>query len=59
MDDLFDGRGEGSTRDVEVEFVTRYAIPETTLETLTWFLGDVSPRTVAAMRSFVHLPDLF
>jgi glutamate racemase len=60
--DLFgtppEGR-EGTARHVEVEFVTRYAIPETTLETLTWFLSDVSPRTVAAMRSFVHLPDLF
>ena len=59
VDDLFDGRGEGSMQDVEVEFVTRYAIPETTLETLTWFLGDISPRTVGAMRSFAHVPDLF
>ncbi len=54
----FDGRG-GENRDVGVAFVTRYAIPDTTVETLTWFLSDISPRTVAAMRSFVHLPDLF
>lgn len=53
------GRGEGLRRDVEVEFVTRYAIPATTLETLTWFLSDISPKTVAAMQNFVHLPDLF
>ena len=59
VDDLFDARAEGITREVEVEFVTRYAIPEATLETLAFFLGEVSPRTVAAMRSFVHLPDLF
>ncbi len=62
VDDLFgtrsDGRGEG-TRRVEVEFVTRYTIPETTLETLTFFLSGISPRTVAAMQNFVHLPDLF
>jgi glutamate racemase len=63
VDDLFGTRfehpGEGVRRDVDVEFVTRYAIPETTLETLTLFLSAISPRTVAAMRNFVHLPDLF
>lgn len=46
-------------REVDVRFVTRYVIPETTLETLSWFLRDVSPRTVAAMQSFEHIPDLF
>src|ERR1700686_1326740 len=46
-------------REVDVEFVTRYAIPEAAVEALTWFLSDVSPRTVAAMKNFVHLPDLF
>jgi glutamate racemase len=45
--------------EVTVEFVTRYAIPETTIEALTFFLEPISPRTVAAMRNFVHLPDLF
>lgn len=63
VDDLFrtesDARGEETTRQVEVEFVTRYAIPETTLETLSWFLSEISPRTVAAMQNFVHVPDLF
>lgn len=63
VDDLFGtrsgGRGKGSSRQVEVEFVTRYAIPETTMEALTWFLSEISPPTVSAMRSFVHLPDLF
>lgn len=48
-----------ASRDVAVEFVTRYAIPATTVEALEWFLRDVSPRTVAAMRNFVHVPDLF
>ena len=46
-------------REVAVEFVTRYAIPEATVEALTWFLSDISPRTVAAMKNFVHIPDLF
>jgi hypothetical protein len=62
VDDLFETRldaGAGMNRDVNVEFVTRYAIPEATLEALTWFLSDISPRTVAAMKNFVHLPDLF
>ncbi len=59
VDDLFDRGGGGSAREVEVEFVTRYAIPETTLETLTFYLSGISPRTVAAMRGYVHVPDLF
>ena len=42
-----------------MEFVTRYAIPEATVEALTFFLDGISPKTVAAMRNFVHLPDLF
>lgn len=57
--DLFPSRSGGTNRDAEVEFVTRYAIPRTTIETLTWFLSEISPRTVAAMQNFVHLPELF
>jgi glutamate racemase len=48
-----------SHRDVDVAFVTRYRIPDTAVEALTWFLSDVSPRTVAAMQNFEHVPDLF
>lgn len=62
VDDLFGTRsdaGVGMNREVGVEFVTRYAIPEATVEALTWFLFDISPRTVAAMKNFVHIPDLF
>ncbi len=63
VDDLFGRRlDDGSAaihREAGVEFVTRYAIPEATVEALTWFLADISPRTVAAMKSFVHVPDLF
>ncbi|HKB80526.1 MAG TPA: hypothetical protein VKH35_12510 [Thermoanaerobaculia bacterium] len=53
------GGGSEINRAVDVEFVTRYAIPRSTVEALTFFLSDVSPRTVAAMRNFVHVPDLF
>ena len=57
--DLFPSGAGGGNHDVEVEFVTRFAIPPATSETLTWFLSGISPRTVAAMQNFVHLPDLF
>jgi glutamate racemase len=58
VDDLF-GNAAGTSRAVQVELVTRYAIPPATVEALTWFLGDISPRTVEAMKNFVHVPDLF
>ncbi|HEX9985573.1 MAG TPA: hypothetical protein VGF69_20110 [Thermoanaerobaculia bacterium] len=61
VDDLFSAQPASAdgNRDVDVQFVTRYAIPAVTVETLTWFLSGISPRTVAAMQHFVHLPDLF
>jgi glutamate racemase len=59
VDDLFGPQTEGTHRDVDVRFVTRYAIPDATVEALSYFLNEVSPRTVAAMRNFEHLPDLF
>ena len=59
VDDIFGDQAEGPHREVEVQFVTRYAIPAATVEALTWFLSEISPRTVAAMKSFVHVPDLF
>jgi glutamate racemase len=57
VDDLFADRG--AHRDADVQFVTRYAIPAATVEALTYFLSEISPRTVAAMKNFVHVPDLF
>jgi glutamate racemase len=59
VDDLFGGQPEGPHHDVAVRFVTRYAIPDATVEALTFFLDPISPRTVAAMKNFEHLPDLF
>jgi glutamate racemase len=58
VDDLF-GAGAEMNREVDVEFVTRYAIPEATVEALTWFLNDISAKTVGAMKNFDHVPDLF
>ena len=59
VEDLFGTSDPGSVHDVEVQFVTRYAIPEATLEAMSWFLGGISPRTVEAMRRFEHVPGLF
>lgn len=58
VDDLFDNAG-GTHREVSVRLVTRYAIPQTTIGALTYFLEEISPRTVAALREFEHQPDLF
>jgi glutamate racemase len=59
VDDIFGADAEGRHHDVDVRFVTRYAIPDATVEALTYFLDPISPRTVAAMQKFEHLPDLF
>ncbi len=56
--DLF-GDARGEHHDAAVGFVTRYAIPAATVDALTYFLEEISPKTVAAMRSFAHVPDLF
>jgi glutamate racemase len=45
--------------EASVRFVTRYAIPAATIEALSWFLNEISPKTVTAMQVFEHLPDLF
>lgn len=55
--DLF--TADGASHDVDVEFVTRYPIPPETIENLSRFLGEVSPRTVVALRRFVLIPGLF
>jgi glutamate racemase len=63
VDDLFgadsESRAAGGSHEVEVKFVTRYAIPPATVEALTFFLKEISPRTVAAMQNFEHIPELF
>lgn len=59
VNDLFGTDAAATHHEVEVEFVTRYAIPDATIEALTWFLSEISPQTVAAMQNFAHVPDLF
>jgi glutamate racemase len=59
VEDVFGQQAAGPHRDADVSFVTRYAIPAATIEALTYFLEPISPRTVAAMQNFEHLPDLF
>jgi glutamate racemase len=59
VDDLFPAGASGPQRDVTVRFVTRYTIPDATVEALTFFLEPISPPTVAAMQRFEHVADLF
>ena len=60
VDVLFGAQTAGGPhREVDVDFVTRYAIPPVTVDALSFFLREISPRTVAAMQRFRHLPDLF
>lgn len=58
--DLFpDEQRASAHHDADVRFVTRYAIPAATVDALTFFLEEVSPVTVEAMKRFEHVPDLF
>jgi glutamate racemase len=59
VDDIFARHDTGAHREATVEVVTRYALLAAQREALAAFLGDISPRTVAAMQSFTHAPDLF
>jgi glutamate racemase len=49
----------GRESPVEVEFVAHYRIPETALETISFFLRDIAPKTIRAFKNFTYLPDLF
>ena len=59
VDDIFDESNDGEPTEAEVRVVSRYAIPAATLETLSFFLGAISPRTVEALQRFEHHPHLF
>ena len=59
IDDLLgNGGGDSPESTIEVEFVTRYRIPETALETISFFLSDVSPKTIRAFQNYTYAPDL-
>jgi glutamate racemase len=64
VEDLFVSSGgsgavAGHHSPIDVEFVTRYRIPETALETISFFLGRIAPKTIQAFTNFTYLPDLF
>jgi len=64
VEDLFVSSGRfaikpGRESIVEVQFVTRYRIPETALETISFFLGGIAPKTIQAFTNFTYLPELF
>ena len=64
VSDLFESSEPSATdphpaESVEVEFVARYRIPETALETISFFLGEISPRTIRAFTNYTYAPDLF
>ena len=44
---------------IEIQFITRYKIPKTALETISFFLEDISPMTVRAFTGYTHQPYLF
>lgn len=44
---------------VDVEFVARYRIPDTALETISFFLEDIAPTTIRAFTDYTYAPDLF
>jgi glutamate racemase len=63
-DDLFGAThaailGPGEENEIEVEFVAHYRIPDTALETISFFLNDISPATVRAFLDYTYAPELF
>lgn len=63
-DDLFGAThaailGPGEENEIEVEFVAHYGIPDTALETISFFLNDISPATVRAFLDYTYAPELF
>lgn len=52
---LTTGRGRG---ELSVEFVTRYAIPDIALKSLSGYLGEKAPATLSALKNFTLLPSL-
>lgn len=47
--------GHGS---ITVEFITRYAIPDVVIKSLSAYIGEMAPKTLSALKGFTHLPGL-
>ena len=41
-----------------VEFITRYAIPDVVIKSLSAYIGEMAPKTLSALKGFTHLPGL-
>jgi len=48
--------GQGT---LDIKFVTRYAIPEKPIDSLSGYIKDQAPATIVALQNFIHLPRLF
>lgn len=56
LDQVESPPGDGA---VDIRFITPYAIPEKPLQSLSHYLGEYAPATVAALHDFVCDPDLY
>jgi glutamate racemase len=45
--------------EIIIEFISRYEIPESALETISFFLEKISPNTVRAFTNYTYAPELF
>jgi glutamate racemase len=43
---------------VTVRFITRYAIPDVAIHSLSGYIGKRTPATLSALKNFTHLPGL-
>lgn len=43
---------------LNIEFVTRYVVPDVALKSLSMYIGDKAPATLSALMGFTLLPDL-
>lgn len=43
---------------VSVKFITRYAIPNVVIKSLSAYIGEKAPMTLSALKGFTHLPGL-
>jgi glutamate racemase len=47
--------GQGS---LKVEFITRYAIPDVAIKSLSGYIGEMAPATLSALKKFTLVPEL-
>ena len=52
-------REQPGESDVQIDCVSRYRISDTVMETISFYLEEISPKTVRAFQETTHAPDLF